>query len=102
MELLRRELRDRFGKLPSAVVRLLKLAEIRLEATLWQVSHVFMEDKYLGFRFRNSARMRQLAEASKYNLRIIDDSTAYLTLKTCKITPDQMMGLLDSVLQPPA
>ncbi len=98
---LRKEMRDRFGKLPAPVVRLLKLSEIRLEATLWRVSHVFMEEKYLGFRFRDSSRMRQLASATRFNLRIADDSTAWLTLKTERIPPDQLMALLKSVLQAP-
>ena len=96
------ELRDRFGKLPPAVLRLIKLSELRLEATLWQISHVFLEDNFLGMRFRDSARMRQFAAASKYNIRLVDDSTAYLTLKTGAIPPDKLMVLLKSILQPPA
>ncbi|MCP4083391.1 MAG: transcription-repair coupling factor [Planctomycetaceae bacterium] len=96
------ELRDRFGKLPPAVLRLIKLSELRLEATLWQISHVFLEDNFLGMRFRDSARMRQFATASKYNIRLVDDSTAYLTLKTGAIPPDKLMVLLKSILQPPA
>ncbi|MGI9519715.1 MAG: transcription-repair coupling factor, partial [Pirellulaceae bacterium] len=99
---LKTEMRDRFGKMPPAVVRLIKLSELKLEATLWQVSHVFMEDKFLGMRFRDGMRMKQLATATKYNLRIVDDSTAYLTLKTTDISPDQLIALLKSILQPPA
>ncbi len=99
---LRRELRDRYGKLPAPVIRLLKLAEIRLEATLWQIRHIFREEKYLGFRFRDAQRMRQLAESSRYHMRVIDDSTAYLTLKSGTISPDQLIALLDSLLRSPA
>ena len=95
------ELRDRFGKLPPAVNRLIKLSELRLEATLWQISHIFMEDNFLGMRFKNAARMKQFAEASSYNIRLVDDSTAYLTLKTGIIPPDKLMALLKSILQPP-
>ena len=99
---LKMELRDRFGKLPPAVVRLIKLAELRLEAMLWQVTHVFLEEQYLGFRFSNADRMKQLARTTKYNLRVVDDSTAYLTLKSAEIPPDQMIALVKSILQPPA
>ena len=99
---LRLELRDRFGKLPAAVVRLIKLSELRLEATLWQVTHVFLEDNFLGMRFKDSTRMRQLAKSTKYHLRIVDDSTAYLTLRSPEIPPDQMIALVKSILQPPA
>lgn len=95
------ELRDRFGKLPPAVLRLIKLSELRLEATLWQMSHIFMEDNFLGMRFKNASRMKQFAEASSYNIRLVDDSTAYLTLKTGAIPPDKLMALLKSILQPP-
>jgi transcription-repair coupling factor (superfamily II helicase) len=99
---LRAELRDRFGKLPPAVVRLIRVSELRLEAALWQVSQIFMEDNYLGIRFRDSARMRQLAKNSRYHLRIVDDSTAYLTLKSTEIPPDQLIALMKSILQSPA
>ena len=95
------ELRDRFGKLPPAVNRLIKLSELRLEATLWQISHIFMEDNFLGMRFKYADRMKQFAEASSYNIRLVDDSTAYLTLKTGIIPPDKLMALLKSILQPP-
>ena len=98
---LRAELRDRFGKMPAAVQRLIKVCELRLEAVLWQVSHIFLEENFLGLRFKDSSRMRQLAKSTKYNLRIVDDSTAYLTLKNVEISPDQMIALVKSILQPP-
>ena len=96
---MREELEDRYGKLPPPVCRILKLAAIKLEANLWQITQIFIDEKYLGFRFGSNARMRQLATASQYNLRVIDDSTAYLTLKTAEISPNQLLGLVKSVLQ---
>ena len=99
---IRSEMRDRFGKLPAAVKRLIQVSELRLEATLWQVTHIFLQDNFLGMRFKDSSRMRQLAKTTKYNLRIVDDSTAYLTLKSVEISPDQMIALVKSILQPPS
>ncbi len=99
VKLLKQELRDRYGKLPPAVIRLLKLAEVRLEATLWQIHQIFLDDKYLGFRFHDAARMRQLAGECRFPLRIVDDSTAYLTLKSTLTAPDQLIALLNSILR---
>jgi len=99
---IRSELRDRFGKLPAPVLRLIKVSELRLEATLWQVTHIFLQDNFLGMRFKDSARMRQLAKTTRFNLRIVDDSTAFLTLKSAEIPPDQLIQLVKSILQPPS
>ncbi len=102
IDALKRELQDRFGPLPASVKRLTRLAEIKLEASLWQIKSVFLEDKYLGIRFADAARMRQLADQTQYNLRIVDDSTAYLTLRKTEIPPDKLISLLKSILQLPA
>jgi transcription-repair coupling factor (superfamily II helicase) len=99
---LRKEMRDRFGKLPAPAARLITLAEIRLEAALWQISHIWIQEKYLGFRFRDPARMQQLVRSTTYPLRVTDDSTAFITLKSPEIPPDQLMALLKSVLRSPA
>lgn len=99
---LRKEMRDRYGKLPAPAARLLALAEIRLEATLWQISHIWIQERYLGFRFRDSGRMQQLARSTSWPLRVTDDSTAFITLKSADIPPDQLIALLKSVLRSPA
>ncbi len=101
IEELRTELRDRFGKLPAPVQRLMSLSELKLEAAVWQISSISMQDKYLTFRFQDCARFSQLSK-SRPVIRIIDDQTAMVTLKETKIHPTKMLALVKSLLQPPS
>ena len=97
---LRNELRDRFGKLPAPVQRLMSLSELKLEAAVWQIMSISMQDKYLTFKFADRGRFSQLSNARKM-IRIIDDETAMVTLKDTKIHPTKMLALVKSLLQPP-
>ena len=101
IEELRNELRDRFGKLPASVKRLLSVSEVKLEAAVWQVSSITMIDKYLTFKFENRERFSQLSSVRPM-IRIIDDQTAMVTLKETKIRPTKLLALVKSLLQPPA
>lgn len=96
---LREEMKDRFGPLPKTAERLLKLAELKLEAAIWQIESIFIEDTYLGFRFSNRKRFESLVNQKKGILRIVDDRTAYVTLKSTKISPPKMLALVKSILQ---
>ncbi len=97
---LRRETRDRFGPLPTPVKRLIKLAEIKLEAAIWQVDSILItENRYLGMHFKDKNRMQQLVSQSKLPLRPTDDSTVYLTLNRELISPDNLLNLLQSILR---
>ena len=93
------ELEDRFGEIPQPTRRLLKLSEIKLEAAVWQIQAIFLQDKYLGFRYENINRIKQLAKLKKGIMRIVDEQTAYVSLKTNKIQPDKLIGLVKSLLQ---
>lgn len=99
VEELRTELKDRFGKLPPPATRLLTLAELKLEATVWQVNSIYMQDKYLTFKFEDRSRFAQLAK-TRPMIRIIDDETAMVTLKETKIAPGKLLALTKSLLQP--
>ncbi len=48
---LREELVDRFGPFAS-VDRLLALAEIKLEAAIWQIDTIFLQQRFLGFKYQ--------------------------------------------------
>jgi len=100
IEAIRAELKDRFGMLPEPADRLLAVAEIRLEASVWQVERVFLEDKYLGFTFRDLNRFKQLASHRPGVVRIVDDRKAYVTLKSTAIDPARMLQLVKSILRP--
>ena len=93
------ELLDRFGPMPGPVKRLLKVCQLKLEAAVWQITAVFIEDKFLGFRYQDRGRMEQLAKANKGIIRIVDDATAYISLKSTVIKPNKMLALVKSILQ---
>ncbi|MEM9410547.1 MAG: transcription-repair coupling factor [Planctomycetota bacterium] len=94
------ELVDRFGPLTPEGKRLLKLCELKLEATVWQIRAIFIEDKFLGIRFSNRDRFEQLVNKRKGIVRIVDEETAYVTLKSTAIPPNKMLALVKSILQP--
>jgi transcription-repair coupling factor (superfamily II helicase) len=98
---IREELRDRFGKIPPSVKRLIEVAKLKLEAAVWQIHTVTMQDKYLTFKFNDRARIAQLAKVRPI-IRIVDDETALVTLKETKIAPGKLLALVKSLLQPPA
>ena len=95
------ELRDRFGELPPPAKRLIKVANLRLEATLWQIHLITMQGKYLTFKFSDRKRIAQLSKARPI-IRIVDDETAMVTLKETVIKPAKLLGLVKSLLQPPS
>ncbi len=97
---LRDEIKDRFGPIPPAVERLLALSELKLEAAVWQIIGIFIQDKYLGFRFSDRSRFEQLAKTRKV-IRIVDNETAFVTLKSTVIAPKKMLALVKSLLKPP-
>ena len=96
---LREEIVDRFGPLPEPAARLMRLCQLKLEAAVWQVTAIYLQDKYLTFKFQDRRRFEQLAAGRKV-LRIIDEQTALVTLKSAKIDPDKMLSLVKSLLQP--
>ena len=98
---IRGELRDRFGKLPSPAKRLMSLAELKLEAAVWQITSISIQDKYLVLKFPDRQRFSQLSKIRPV-IRIIDDQTAMVTLKSTVIGPDKMLALVKSLLQHPA
>jgi len=96
---IRDEMVDRFGELPKPVRRVLALAKLRLEAAVWQINAILLEDNYLVFRYTDRRRIEQLCELNGRRLRIVDDSSAYVTLKKEAIAPDALIKAVKSILQ---
>jgi transcription-repair coupling factor (superfamily II helicase) len=96
----RQELLDRFGFPPAPVERLLELAELRVDAAIWQVSAIYVEDQYLVLRYENRGRIEQLARLGGGRLRIVDKKNAYLPAEQEVADADKILQLAKSVLRP--
>jgi transcription-repair coupling factor (superfamily II helicase) len=75
------------------------MIEVKLEASIWQVSTVFLEDKFLGFKFSDLARFQQLAAQHRGVVRIVDDRTAYVSLKSGVVEPGKLLALVKAILR---
>ena len=81
IETIRQELRDRFGEVPASVERLLRLAELRMDATLWTVRSVDIQDRFLRLQFSDGKRIAQLSKLHGGKLRIVErEQSAYWPL----------------------
>lgn len=74
---IREELHDRFGKLPEPVEMLLRIAELKIDASLWFVKSLQVEDNYLVMTYSNRARIEHLAKLHDRRLRVVDSQKAY-------------------------
>lgn len=93
IEAIREELVDRFGPPPEAAVRMLDLAELRLDAAAWQIASVTCDARFIVLHYTQRQRVEFLAKQSKYPVRIVDSRRAYIPLRpqkkpgTTKIPP---------------
>ena len=99
---LEEELVDRFGRVPQSVQQLLQLAEIRLEAAIWQLTSISLEDRFLRIQFVDRQRIEQLARNTSGALRIVDQKSAYMTIPGGINSDHSMIEFVKSVLQPQA
>ncbi len=99
LNLLTSEMKDRFGAPPPPVLRMIALAELRIDAAIWQISSIFREGQYLVFRYANSARIEHLCRVSRMPLRVVDQASAYLTIPRAKGAEQDLLALAKSVLQ---
>jgi transcription-repair coupling factor (superfamily II helicase) len=74
---LRQELQDRFGDPPVTVTRLLEVAELRIDATLWSIKCIAIEEEFLVLSFGDKRRIEQLARRHGDKLRVLDHQKAY-------------------------
>ena len=107
LEDFRKELRDRFGKLPEPAEWLLRLNEIRLHAAHWQIAQVHLEellDKATGPRdlvlsYRNPGKIQRLVEMNKGRVRIVDDAIAFYRLGPNETDGKSLYARLKQVLR---
>jgi transcription-repair coupling factor (superfamily II helicase) len=81
IETIRQELRDRFGEVPASVERLLRLAELRMDATLWTVRSVDIQERFLRLQYSDGKRIAHLSKLHGGKLRIVEsEQSAYWPL----------------------
>jgi len=95
---LRDEMHDRFGTTPKSVQRMLALAELKIDAAIWQIDEIRMEDGAVVLGYTNRARIEQLAEKCGRKLRIVDGRNVYLVFKNRAADPDRILAAVKSVL----
>src|SRR5437764_468564 len=103
----RQELRDRFGPPPESAEWMLRLAELRLLASRWQVATIHLErptdpsvgpvDVVLGYR--SPRQMKRLADRSGGRLRVVDAHSAYLRLAVAEAEPEALYRCLKDLLR---
>lgn len=96
----RSELVDRFGALPEPVERMLVLAELKLDAAVWLIASIRIEDFYLVLDYTQRGRIQQLAKLNQGALRVVDEKSAYYTLPSRNMSPDSLLALVKSILRP--
>jgi len=78
---MRQELEDRFGQIPRPVERLLEIAELRMDATLWSIKAIDLQNHFLRFSYSDHRRISQLAQKHTGKLRLVErDLQAYWSL----------------------
>jgi transcription-repair coupling factor (superfamily II helicase) len=78
---LEEELRDRFGPVPTAAKRMLRLRELNLRALGWKIANIHLEDGYAVLRYRDMKLIKMLSYLHKGDLRIVDQHDAYWPLE---------------------
>jgi transcription-repair coupling factor (superfamily II helicase) len=85
---LKDELRDRFGPVPEAALRMLELAELRLDAAAWQIAAVTADARFIVLHFTDRRRIEHLAKSSSIEVRIVDRKRAYIPTKAYDMNVD--------------
>jgi transcription-repair coupling factor (superfamily II helicase) len=73
---------------------------LRLDATVWQISAIHVEQRDLIFDYTNRSRVEQLAKLQMGRLRIVDDEHVYVRLKHDQPTTEMWLRAAKSVLRP--
>jgi transcription-repair coupling factor (superfamily II helicase) len=81
---IRDELEDRFGRIPPAVEILMRVAELKIDAAIWFVRSLQVENDFLVLTYSNRQRIEHLAKLHERRLRIVDHQKAYWVTRPVK------------------
>jgi transcription-repair coupling factor (superfamily II helicase) len=102
LEDFRSELVDRFGEPPRPVERLLDLTDLKMDASVWHISMIYVEGGFVVFRYDDRPRIEQLVRQHKGKLRLVDEQSVYLPLPQGLTDNDRIWRIVKSVLRPAA
>jgi len=94
------EMIDRFGPLPAPALTMVELTRLRCDAALWGLDAIQIEESYLVLRYRDRARIEQLARQSGGRLRVVDEASAYLPLGAAVRQPEAVLSAAKTLLRP--
>ena len=94
----RQELRDRYGPVPEAAEWLLRLTELRLLASRWQVESIHRNGPDIVLTYRSAKRIARLVEHNKGRLKVVDDKSAYWRLQPGEDEAETLYSLLKRAL----
>ncbi len=122
----RRELRDRYGPIPTPVEWLLRLAELRILASHWQIAGLHLEGNWtvatgtegedespagtlirtsgpidLVLEYRHPRKVERLAKRAAERLRIANAQTAYFRLAADEFEPLALYATIKHLLRLP-
>jgi transcription-repair coupling factor (superfamily II helicase) len=95
----RQELRDRYGPIPEPTEWLLRMGELRMLASRWQISGIHRDGPNLVLSYRQEKRMQELVTRSSGRIKIIDDKVAYCRITPEEESPKKMYPLLKKLLR---
>ncbi len=116
----RRELRDRYGPIPTLTEWLLRLTELRILANRWQIATLHLEGKWqhpegaaepqeitgvgpidLVLGYRHPRKVERLVKQSEDRLKIVDGQSAYLRLRPEEYQPLRLFERIKHLLRLP-
>jgi transcription-repair coupling factor (superfamily II helicase) len=116
----RRELRDRYGPIPTLTEWLLRLTELRILASHWQIATLHLEGKWqhpagsaepqeitaigpidLVLGYRHPRKVERLVKQSEDRLKIVDGQSAYLRLRPPEFQPLRLFERIKHLLRLP-
>lgn len=98
----RSEMIDRFGPPPRCAERLLEVAELRLDAAIWQINAVIAERSFMVLKYGSRDRIEALRRSSPVPVRIVDEAKAYIPIDdhiTGEAGGDDWLELCKTVLR---
>jgi len=95
------ELADVYGQVPDEVKLLLKLAELRIAASKWDIKSIVTSGLDLIFLFSkdDNSRIRSLFAKVSGDVRIAKPKTAYLRLRKSYFEPRTLINFLRKILK---